>query len=589
MTGGIIVCLLFWGFQGENFTSGFQHQFTAVFALATAAFAALSAAAGAPDARRRDLWTLAAAALAALATASMANGLAAPGLLAALALVLRLPPSRVLALAALFLLLAAAYLTGYVSPSHHARPLDGLASVTIWLPYVCLYLGGAFGVTLADQLAAFGWAAPGVSQKPLSMAFGALALAGGAMAAWRAWTSPPDVRPPRLALVAAMAFIAATAFLTAVGRANFPAEQAFANRYGTPALAYWAILAVFFVLGGRGTAVAGRLTAATTALAALVLAAAQPLFMAHGARLGDSRVQGAAAAMAGVADWSVLPHVLPYEGYDTGEIARARQAGLGIFAQGWTASRGRPLATLGNVSGACGGSIDTVASAAGGGEAAWRLAGTLTGTPTEGIVVADEAGRVIGFGLVKDGRWTAYARSDAAHALAGYGVRRDGGGLCALDPATPRPVPPTLLPMPPAPPGAPVAMAAAIDGQWRNGGINAAVPPPPWSFASFGTGAVSDADRGRLSFTLEPGDARRLLIPIVTGPTPEDQRVRVRDAATGRLLAAIEAPADAKLWRLWRVRLPDDFPGGTVVVEAEDAGAAWGQWLGIGQPFAAAP
>jgi hypothetical protein len=617
-TGGLVVSLLFWGAQIENFTSGFQHQFTGVFALAALAFAALARTVEAEQASTATVggsgrpgsagagWIALSLLAAVGSVASMANGLAALGLLAAASVAMGLRRGRVALIVVTFVLLAAAYLNGYVTPAHHAKPsavLFGAPDRVI--AYVCLYLGGPFGVPLADAVAAAGWGPVDVLRRDFSIAFGAAAALGGVLAALAALRFRGPQRAGRLALASCGVFILATAFVTALGRADFPFEQALSSRYATPALALWAVLAIRAALlftdqadftdraGGDRRRTETRAWAvwawvAVAAVAGVVLAATQPMFIAQARAMGGNRALGAAAALSGVVDWTALVQVLPYRDFDVKEIDRARAARLGVFDRAWTETYGRaltlPTSTDDKI---CAGRIDGVMTVDTVGPVARRLSGVLTGGAAEGVVLTDETGVVVGFGMMSGKTWWAYARGDAARGVIAYGVAAGGKTLCRFAPAAPLPLPPVLSPLGATPPGrALTPQKVAVEGLWREGGVNAAVPLPPWPFVAWGSWVAADSDIGRLSLTVSVGAHRRFTLPVVTGPTHADLRVHLIDPVDGRVLARLDEPAEAKLWRLWRFSPPADWRGEAVTVIAEDRGAGWGQWLALGPLFA---
>jgi hypothetical protein len=581
-SAGLTVALLFSGAQLENFASGFQHQFTGVFAFASAGFASLAAAAAASeggDQRRADLLTLAAAGWGALSAASMANGVAALGLAPVLAWALGLGRRRTVGLAVFFAAAAGLYLHGYVTPAHHASPLGVLIHAPDRLAlYVAMYLGGPLGEAAA-QAAGGGNAA---LRLDLAAGFGLLGLAGGAAAALGAFRAADDVRRPLSALLAVMAFIAATAFVTGLGRADFPFEQALSSRYATPALVYWAALAIHAAVWASRRRGGATAVAVAACIGAILTTAAQPAVLRLATAMGEGRLRGAAAAMAGVADWEALVHVLPYRGFDPGETDRLRAARLAVFARPWAVA---DHVDVGRAAPVCGG-VERSAYLPSVGSSAWRGEGRASRSVV-GAAVLDVEGRVVGRGLTKAGRWAAYARlPDAAGDLRIVGFRQDGA-VCRLDDGAGLPSPPRLLlPGMITPVGPPFPREGLeIVGAWRENGVNAAAGVlSDWPAPPLGSWVQSDADVGRVRFTVRTAGVRRLLLPVVTGPTAAGQSVRLIAPADGRVLARLDAPADAVGWRLWLAILPEDFAGDAVVVEAEDAGAGWGQWLAVAPP-----
>lgn len=75
---------------------------------------------------------------------------------------------------------------------------------------------------------------------------------------------------------------------------------------------------------------------------------------------------------------------------------------------------------------------------------------------------------------------------------------------------------------------------------------------------------------------------RGLGVPVLVGPDAGGQAVRIRDADSGQALATLEVAAFRGCWRVWHFALADGVSR-SVVVEAEDRGSDWGQWLALGR------
>ena len=204
----VVLALMFSLRQAENFSSGFQLQFVAVFAGATLSFVLFGLAVR-QDRRGRSVAPplLASFGAVLLTTFTMANGLVAGYVLIALALAARMRMRVVLACAAWAVILTAVYLQGYESVEHHSKPSDSLRHPLDVATYVATYLGDL--VATGPE----GWAA----------ALGLLGIAATGAAALR--TLWRGARPGPLAMLGVMLFVGAAAAITASGRLAFGIEQ----------------------------------------------------------------------------------------------------------------------------------------------------------------------------------------------------------------------------------------------------------------------------------------------------------------------------------------------------------------------------
>ena len=153
----VVLALMFSLRQAENFTYGFQIQFVGVFAGATLSFLLFGVAMARE--RRGDPSAaplLASFAAVTLTSFTMANGLVAGALLAALALAGRMRRRVVLACVALAALLTLVYLLGYAPVAHHSRPSESLRHPLDLLLYVAAYLGSIVGAGSPGPAVTFG-------------------------------------------------------------------------------------------------------------------------------------------------------------------------------------------------------------------------------------------------------------------------------------------------------------------------------------------------------------------------------------------------------------------------------------------------
>jgi hypothetical protein len=576
--GGMVAALFFWGQQYENFASGFQVQFVGVFTLATAAFYAAAA-----DRPRVAL------ALAATAAATMANGLLVAPLLAAMFIASGREDGgaqrmgSAVAAAALTVVAFALYFNGYVTPSHHARPLTMLLEAPHKVAmYVFAYLGGPFGGLIS---------ADPTTRTAAALVFGVVGCGAAPFALRRAWVAEEAARPWRRGLAAAMIFAFGAAALTGLGRANFPLEQAFASRYVTPAVLYWAALAGL-LRPACGRRFLWRSAAALAAVAAAGVAATQSFHLGIAEKIGDDRRMGAAAILTGVDDVRTTPHVLPYAAFGLGEMPRVRAARVGVFREAWTGWMGKTLDEVGAPPpvDACRGAAHVIEAVPDATPRAWRLQGDVAlpdGGKARAVLasLADDGGRIVGLGLADPfgEAWHAYAVDDGRRRLQLIALSADRRSACRLgEPFTP----PVVLGETPSSRIGPALKTdePKIEGAWRRDGYNAAAGTPTWSGPVFGSWVASDADVGELTWTATLGGARRFVVPLVVGPSAAGLSASVIDPRDGRRLAQLDQPHGAVKWTTWLVELPDGFDGDAAVLRIRDAGQGWGQWLAVGAP-----
>ena len=227
--GPLLVAWLWSWMQAENLLWGLQGKFFLAQLLPALAFYLLYLSARAPTGRL----AFAGACVAGVASlGTMANGMLALPLLTLLALVSRQPAVRVAWLAGLSALGLALYLHDFSTAHGHGSFAHTLRDNPLGLvPYVLLYLGSPFH-----------YLAGGGSTGNL-----AGALAGGVLLGLTGWRGVRFLRGPRrltleAALLAFIAYIAATALATGGGRLLLGVEQALSSRYTTPALMAWAAL-----------------------------------------------------------------------------------------------------------------------------------------------------------------------------------------------------------------------------------------------------------------------------------------------------------------------------------------------------------
>jgi hypothetical protein len=226
-----VLASLFLWCQQENLASAFQSQFFLAQLLPLAALLCLRRAAG-PG--RGGAWFAAACLLGVLSLGSMANGVLALPLLAALAWLLGLGRARVAVLLLLSALGAGLYLHGYAAHPGHGSLTYELAHHPLGIAaYLLLYFGSP-----VDYLVGGGTAA--------HVASALAGLACALLSVCAALRIAPGRRATTLALLAFLAYLAVSALATAGGRLLLGLNQALSSRYTTPVLMAWASLAVLY-------------------------------------------------------------------------------------------------------------------------------------------------------------------------------------------------------------------------------------------------------------------------------------------------------------------------------------------------------
>ena len=426
--GGVVAALMFSLRQEENFTSGLQIAFAAVFAAATVSTLAFSRAVE-RLAEGRTPWPWFAGSLAAafVACFSMANGLLVAPILAVMAILARAPR-----LAAGYLAFAAAltpaYFFDYAAEGHGPPLSENLHHPGRLAFYVAAYLGG-------------------IASDPPSraLAMGALGILSTVLATARAATRMG--RPDASGLVTTMLFCAATATVTAAGRLQFGPEQALSSRYCTGSAAFWAATLVYWWTNPppwprlHGVA---RLAIITTAVVLFF-----PLI--HNQRIMERAVTEQAARRnratdllaLGVKDKAVIEAV-SWPGTASDELLDWMHVSeKAIFALPDDQAIGRPIADVGTIAAdaGCQGDVVEARSAPHLGAGAVRVSGTATdgGRAVKRIFLVDDAGQIRGIasGRLADRKpmaWEGYAVAPPGSHLRAY-LLRTRRRLCPGGPA----------------------------------------------------------------------------------------------------------------------------------------------------------
>lgn len=220
---GLFAFCLFHPNQLENFTWAFQIGFVLPFTLGTVA---LIIVAFISRWRRKHLAIVFASLLPIVAGLNLAGGLLIGPAVLAVAYLKRISAGLTVTFAAIYLVSAIAYLFGYRRSATDLSPLSELSRCKDLLVYVLTYFGASWTRLLPhkERIVAF-----------ISItAFLALFI--------KALRKRREVSDFEWFLIGECGLALATALLTAFGRLQFGVGQAFASRYQTPAMIYWAAL-----------------------------------------------------------------------------------------------------------------------------------------------------------------------------------------------------------------------------------------------------------------------------------------------------------------------------------------------------------
>ncbi len=210
--------------QLENFSWAFQVGFILPFLIATSAIIAVAFFG---RWRRPILAVFFAGVASILAAMNLAGGLLIGPVVVALAILKHVPRRYIVWLGCSFFISVGAYLYDYHRSATDLVPGVALLHAKGLFVYVLTYFGASWTKILPhkERIIAF-----------FSMVTYAVILI-------KELRRPSEVTDVEWFLLAECAFTLATGLLTAFGRLQFGAGQAFASRYQTPAMMYWASLA----------------------------------------------------------------------------------------------------------------------------------------------------------------------------------------------------------------------------------------------------------------------------------------------------------------------------------------------------------
>lgn len=395
-----LVCLFsFSWLQEENITWAFQSQFFLAYLLPLAAFYCLYKSTSASGG---GVYYVASVGLGALSAVTMANGLLALPLLGLAALLLRVGVLRTAFYFLVATVVTAGYLYGYDSPSRHGSLGEELLENPGYLAlYTLTYIGGP-----AAHLLPFA--------RTLVAALVGTILVGAFIALTVRWFRSADRPALEIALIGFLAYVGATAFVTAGGRSDFGLEQALSSRYATPALVAWSVLLILLI---PHLAKLSRVFVLGCGLAiAILFTIPQAKAFADRSFTLSNRMLAALALEFGIADEpQIVTTIYPNAAaaLQVSEVPRARN--LSIFGISPIADASERLGShVERPAASCLGHVDSVEPVAGD-PAFTRISGWIfdagSGLVPELVLVADASGSVVGQVI------TGFPRPDVAAAI----------------------------------------------------------------------------------------------------------------------------------------------------------------------------
>ncbi len=275
---GVFAFCLFHLNQAENLTWAFQVSFVLAFAVATFAFLAIAFF----ERMQRPLAAVIAVGLAPLmAGLNVAGGLLIGPLAICFALFRRLPARYIVLIGVLFLAGAIGYTTGYKPPDPSHTPLEAISHPKDLFVYVLTYFGASWTRLLPhkERITCF------------------LSLLSFALLSTVAVRRRDQTSAFEWFCLAECAFTVAVAVLTGLGRLKYGVGQAYAGRYQTPAMLYWASLCALFLIAVWRYRPAKFLAAQASVLLILIASAATFLPIWHGSVAHGDLLAGACDAV----------------------------------------------------------------------------------------------------------------------------------------------------------------------------------------------------------------------------------------------------------------------------------------------------
>jgi hypothetical protein len=377
---GLTASVVFWAVQWENFTWGFQVQFLGVVLGAVGTFATLAFG------RPTVISLVAVVALEIVSVYTLSSGILVPVLTFAFALKLRRPRAHLVILGATAILLPASYLLHYNAPVPRSDPLALGSHPLAILQYMVTELGGPIAEATSRRFQIY--------RIPIATGIGSIGVVSFGIIFLRRVRS---ASPTEAILLALGCFLIAMALLTAVGRITLGLDQALSTRYATPAALFW--LSTVLLI-----AVRHRTAGAFVALPLLVLiATSQTQFVRAAEWAADHRAMAAPFLLANVDD-GVLGDIYPNSSAIFPQRENLRSAHTSVFADDWARWDGTLLTDHVAITDGsqCQGSFEAATAVPDSDHPGCRAFGRIQGksgwNSSERVVLANEAGTVIGYG-----------------------------------------------------------------------------------------------------------------------------------------------------------------------------------------------
>jgi hypothetical protein len=610
---GLILAFLFGASQWINFTWTFCVSWPVVFFGAIGAFAALTNSVQPRHTEGRSfsvVWLTVSIVMGLISTGCMANGLLVWPLMVLMAVCIGLPRIVVGILALVGAMVIAAYLHHY---EHPVSVFDAWMKTPEMVAFASAYLGAALDEPMLATTKAVGldWESYRV---PLSALAGAVGIGWFCHLALLTFRELNARRPARIALLFILAFLAASAALTGIGRVQvLPMREAMNSRYCTPSLLFWGSLVALAIsvsaTGRRTEGPAGgyRLRVAALLGAAFVGGLGQLPKVAYGAETERYISEG---------EYALINNVFVPEGWQrlSGPTPAAtmipvvryfHERHLASFSREWTRWIGDPVRAhflIGSSDSDCAGAWES-ASPVGGSfnpsvlAVGWGYDRRFKREP-ERIVITDGIGRIVGFAPLTRRRpdllpahpelsgsrvgWISYLPASLSADMTAYLLLGDGRTLCRGGGAH---VPGSYLTAPAAKADAIIGgVEVSAHGMWVKDLLPLGAPQPPFGGETWSSaGADFETSVLRLG-PVGVSAGMGIGLPLITGPAASTVRVSAIERPTGEVLAMADPSAGRLTWDLWRLDLPIGAPDMIVDYVVEQGHHGAGNWVTVGRP-----
>jgi len=403
---GFLLIVAFWFIQGEDFFYPFQ---MCISFATLGILAGLQLFAGMANSATRGSYLAAIFVCVLWATFSFGHGILIWPVMLGFGLLMHIPRRTWLALLGMSVFAIALYFTGYARPPGSANPIESLRHPLHLIQYAILFLGLPFiGPGQPDAQ---------LSNHPLGYAASVLGIATALIFVLR---RPSRENPASLFYSSLIVTALASTLLTALGRANFPLEQALSGRYAPVPLLFWfSLLGLSTIYIARSkTALAAPAWCAILIVASIATLPSQKKFGLYFADRERSQAAAAASIQVGVPDAPQIDAEIANPGL-VDYVDRESTAALGhsLFSRSGSELLGHALRDYFQIAspGTCQGYLDLITPVASSKTPGARLIGwawdTSAARDVARILVTDEQGFVRGLGI------THVRRSDVAFAL----------------------------------------------------------------------------------------------------------------------------------------------------------------------------